>query len=235
MPYLRNLCFLLMAFLCFDPVNLALSYEITLERGYTTSVFNLPEKCHDSEFEKSCSRFVRFYSSRFEREFIVERNKILQQFEQDEENFTMPNISFGMQNVTLDLRRIYKPDVLLMSAYIERELNGEVQRSYETMNIDAKTDRPLQFKDFFDDPQLAAMICARAFDKKFARFHMPLFDTVSSSIESQPWNYTLYPDGIEFVFLPGTVTPDKEPAKLFVHVRQLKDAGVKMYFFPKQD
>ena len=223
---------LLSAFLMPFCIQTASAYDFVEERAYTTTIFHLPSKCRSDEFAEQCARFVRFYSGKFEREFIVERNKELEKFETGGKELVMPDIPHGSQEVTLDFRRIYNPDILLLTVYAQKELNGVKQNIYDSLNIDLKNDRPLQFKDFFDDPQAAAMLCARAFDKKFARYSMPLFDTISATIESRPWNYTLYPDGIEFIFPPRTVMPGEDPAKLFVSCDELKEAGVKSYFFP---
>ncbi len=208
------------------------SYDLIEERSYTTTQLHLSDKCKTEQFSELCSLFSRFYVSRFEREVITMRNEQLQKLEQSEDGLILPDAPSGFQEVTLKIRNLKGLDIALVDADITQVINGEEKRKLETININTKTERFLRFEDFFSDPQYAAMLCAREFDKKFAQYHMPLFNVISAAIEASPMNYTLCPDGIEFVFLPNTAAPGTEIAKLFIKASALKDAGIKADFFP---
>lgn len=208
------------------------TYDVVEERSYTTTLLHLSDKCKDDQFSELCSRFARFYVSRFEREIITMRNDQLQKLEQSEDGLILTPAPAGFQEVTLKIRNLKGMDIALVDADIKEEIDGEQKRKLETININTKTDRFLSFDDFFSDPEYAAMLCAREFDKKFAQYHMPLFNVISAAIEATPMNYTLYPDGLEFVFLPNTAAPGTEIAKLFIKASALKDAGIRADFFP---
>ena len=208
------------------------SYDLTADRSYSSTLLHLPQKCQTDEFSELCSRFSRFFVSRFERKVIAARNELLSQQEQQgiDAGYVSPPPAF--QEITLTIRPLLGLNIALIDADILQKTEQGEKRILETINLDLKTDRPLRFENLFDDPHLAAMLCARAFDKEFERFHMPLFNVISAAIEDQPRNFTLYPDGIELFFLPGTAKPGDQISKLFVKADYLKAAGVKEHYFP---
>ncbi len=208
------------------------TYDVTEERSYSTTLLHMSDKCRSEQFSELCSRFARFYVSRFEREIITMRNDELQKLEQSEDGLILTPSPSGFQEITLKIRNLKGLDIALIDADITKNIDGQQTRKLETININTKTDRFLSFNDFFSDPQYAAMLCAREFDKKFEEYHMPLFNVISAAIEATPMNYTLYPDGIEFVFLPNTAAPGTDLARLFIKASALKDAGIKADFFP---
>ncbi len=208
------------------------SYDVTEERSYSSTLLHLPQRCQTEEFSELCSRFSRFFVSRFERKVIAARNELLLQQEQQgiDEGYVSPGHAF--QEITLSIRPLLGLDVALIDADILQTSDLGQKRILETVNLDLKTDRPLRFENLFDDPHLAAMLCARAFDKKFERFHMPLFNVISAALEDQPRHFTLYPDGIELIFLPDTAEPGDKISKLFIKAEDLEQAGVKEHYFP---
>ncbi len=208
------------------------TYDVVEERSYSTTLLHMSDKCKSEQFSELCSRFARFYVSRFEREIITMRNDQLQKLEQNEEGLILIPSPSGFQEITLKIRNLKGMDIALVDADIKEDIDGQTKRRLETININTKTDRFLSFDDFFSEPQYAAMLCAREFDKKFEQYHMPLFNVISAAIEATPMNYSLYPDGLEFVFLPDTAAPGADVARLFIKASDLKDAGIKVDFFP---
>jgi hypothetical protein len=205
------------------------------ERSYSITVVHEPPECELEQFSSLCSHLQRLWSTRFERSIVTSINSVAT----DAGGLTESGFSARMEPARQDIRmRIINLKELgfaIVGADIRQSGAKSEKRFYETENIDLSTGRVLEFSSLFKDPNLAAMICARKFEEKYRKYNMPLFEVLSATLETGPWNFMLRPDGIEIVFTPGTAEPGSKISSLFVSAEDLKPAGIYSKFFPSLD
>lgn len=207
----------------------ATAYDLVDERTYTVTTFHLPAQCRTDEYREVCSRYAGFFSTRFDRKAVDLVSERFRDADFDS-GFDDQGV-IGTQEVTVSLEHLKDAGIITIGAEIVASLEGEISRTYESMNLDVKKGRPVTFEEMFADPALAAMLCARKFDRTFGDYRTPLFEAISAALELGPRNYVLRHDGVELIFAAGTATRSSTPARMTVTVEELRAAGPREEFF----
>lgn len=206
----------------------ACAYDVDEERTYTVTRLHLPESCRTRD-QELCSRFSGFFASRFDRRAIELLSS--REFASDDAAAFPMEDAMGVQEITVTMEHLGDSGVLTVGAEITSELLGERSHSFESMNLDEKSGRPVDFGDLFEDPALASMICARSFERAFLKDKTELYDAISAALELGPRNFVLKADGLEIIFAPGTARAGDRPARLHVRASELSAAGPKAAYF----
>lgn len=202
------------------------------ERSYSTTVVYEPAECSLSDFDELCSHMERMWSTRFERAIVSSLNARSSDALNLTDRVLNARTEPARQEIRMRIVNLKELGFAIIGADIHQSGNGVEKRFYETENIDLKDNKVLGFDGLFKDPKLASMICARKFEQKYEKYHMPLFSVLSATLQTGPWNFMLRPDGIEIVFTPGTAEPGNKISTLFVSADDLKNAGVNAKYFP---
>lgn len=206
----------------------ALAFELTEERTYTVTHLHLPESCRTRDAEL-CTRFSSFFASRFDRRAIEYLSSM--EFDDADSDDLSFNDVLGEQEITVSMEHLHSSKVLTVCSEISSVFMGERSHTFESMNIDETSGRPIGFKDLFEDPDLAAMICARKFEQEFLHEKTALYEAIVASLELGPHNFVLKSNAIEIFFAPNTAKQGDRPASLRVTVKELETAGPKDIYF----
>lgn len=203
--------------------------ELVIERSFSISYIKVPARCEENAFKSTCTRLVNYYARRFEREMV---SNISVEYNEDnpfdKEIFTLDKQK-SVQHVQINLYS--KPDeplVSLFSIFKQHIIGSKEQLLVETMNFDGSSGRIIRFNELFENPELAAMLCARAIEAKYSAYHSPLLPVVISATELNPSNFIITARGLRFFFAPGLVKPDSNIAEsIFINLNILKSAKPK--------
>lgn len=198
------------------------------ERSYSTTTLHLPERCREEKFSELCRLFGSYLISRFEREMVTRQSELMRQ---DEGLDFLPKET-ALQEAFIDIKVLEQLGFSMVEADIRQQV-GETKRSFvETFNIENSSGNFLSFDALFDKPELAAMLCARRIEEEYAGSKAELLPLVVTATEISPRNFLLRPDGLEFVFRPGTVREGRQVPRLLVNLKTLAAAGPKTEYFP---
>lgn len=205
--------------------------ELVIERSFTISYIKVPKRCETDAFKSTCTRLVNYYARRFEREMVSNISVEYSQenpFEQDIFDVDKQKEK-AVQHVQINLySKPGEPLVSLFSIFKQKNVNSPEQLLVETMNFDENTGRIIRFNELFENPQLAAMLCARAIEEKYSSFKSPLLPVVVSATELNPSNFIITARGLRFFFAPGLVKPNNNIAQsIFITLDMLKSAKPK--------
>lgn len=204
------------------------SKELVIERSFSISYINVPAYCELNSFKSTCTRLVNYYARRFEREMVS--NISLDYNEDDPFDKEIFEVDRNKEKSTQHVQMsIYsKPGetlLTLFSIFKQKIVGAKEQLLVETMNFEAKSGRIVRFAELFEDPQLAAMLCARAIEAKYQSENFPLLPVVISATELSPSNFIITKRGLRFFFAPGLVKPSKNVAdSMFIPIKALQEA-----------
>lgn len=200
--------------------------EITIDRTYSVTTVNVPKQCEFENFKTTCARLVNLYARRFEREMVLYKNN---QYDYDTMSLNLnqdkPRAS---QKVTMSVYTAKEDDpIFTLFTLLEQTMPGQkTNLLVETINFDAQTGQSIEFKQLFQKPELAAMLCARKIESHYKDLHSPLLPVVISATELSPSNYIITPFGLRFFFAPGLV--DYNSSKADSVLVSLEDLAVAM-------
>ncbi len=213
------------------PKRVQPTYSIEEERSYTVSRFTLPYTCKEENYKGICNFFVNYFVSKFDHDYISFVTSHLDLEDPDEDQLS--NRETAYQDVNLDIRVIKKVGFMYVEADIDQEYMGEKASQKELFNFHLATRKIVKFRDLFDDPELAAMLCANLIEDKYLdSSNTKNLAIVRAQIEIEPSNFLILPDGIEFIFNEGVVSPKKEDSSVFISTDDLKAAKPKEQWFP---
>lgn len=207
----------------------AYAEEFVIERSYSTTFVKTNKNCTLAKYKKICLGYINFLAGRFE-------NSQLQRFNADidyEDNLAIIDIPHATQKLSVDFRPVSKINLITIITHVETEDVLGKDNFIETVNFNEETVKMISFKDLFEKPQVASLLCARKLEEKFARNNTELFPLVVASIEVNPSRFLILPDGIEFVFPPNLVEKSNQDSVLTVKAEELIEAGPKLEWFPE--
>ena len=83
----------------------------------------------------------------------------------------------------------------------------------------------VRFNQLFENPELAAMLCARAIEAKYQSLRSPLLPVVISATELSPSNFIITQRGLRFFFAPGLVKPNSTTTEsMLIRIEALQSA-----------
>lgn len=199
--------------------------EITIDRTYTVTKVDVPKQCELDNFKTTCARLVNLYARRFEREMVLYKNN---QYDFDNLHLSLDHSQTrATQKVKMSIYTAKEDDpVFTLFTFIEQFRPGQKSNILvETINFDAQTGQSIEFKQLFQKPDLAAMLCARKIQDSFKSLDSPLLPVVISATELSPSNYMITPFGLRFFFAPGLVNfHSRQADSLLVSLEDLADA-----------
>ncbi len=208
------------------------AFDEVIERNYSTTVVHFSDTCASKPYDELCSRMANFTAGRFERELVVLRNQALGL---DDEKLLTELAKGNTQDVKLEIRGFDKMNFASVLIHITQTVAGESSDFTEIFNLNLKTERPLEFSELFEKPELAAMLCSRYIEEKYADKAAPRLPAAVAATEVMPRNFMLRPDALEFVFAPGMITPGKNSESVSVPLSALEKAGPRAAYFPALD
>lgn len=202
---------------------------LTIDRTFSTSRITVPKLCENDSYRSICTRLVNYYARRFERDMVSYVNSQYN-FGDDLNSIDLEqrrNRSKAYQDVSMSIySRKDDPVLTLFSVFKQKIDNSNQNLLVETINFEADTGRVINFTELFNNPELAAMLCARAIESKYSKYNSVLLPAVISATQLQPVNYIITPKGLRFFFAPGLVKPGTNIAdSMLVPLAQLKSAG----------
>lgn len=188
--------------------------ELMIERSFSISYIKVPKQCEYDSFKTTCTRLVNYYARRFEREMVSllnyggvrsSKDKFLQN-----EVGVFKHRSKSIQYVSMSIYSLPDAPVMTMFSVFHQQINGDDKEHLlvETINFDVNTGKSLQFEQLFENPDLAAMLCARAIEAKYTKYKSPLLPVVISATELSPSNFIVTSKGLRFFFAPNLVKPN---------------------------
>ncbi len=207
----------------------AQAYDVVEERAFTKSILHMPEHCKTADFARICSGFSSYLVSRFERDMVQRLYEELP----DDTPLAMPaEDELDIQEVSFDIKVLSGLNLASCTAQIKQTINSTAYSFIETFNFNLETKRSVTFKELFEDPDLAAMLCARAIEKQYQQYGRKTLQTVVTLTEVSPTNFLLKPDGLEFIFDPGLVKPGKSAEHFTISLQDLAQAFPDSHWFP---
>ena len=219
------------AVLCTPSFGTGESEFLTEERSFTTTKLRLSDKCKLEKFNELCLRFSSYLISNFERQIVVMNNANI---DYDDPATISSNLTPKEQTIDLIVKEIKKLDFAIIEANIKQNIDGKINEFVQCFNVVLSTGEYLRFKDLFEVPELASMICARAIEHKFSEHRTKALIAVVSLTEVNPTNFMLRPNGLEFLFAPNTVTTDGKQASVLVTLDELSRAKPVEKWFPER-
>lgn len=194
----------------------AMAKDLTIERSFSVSHIKVPELCESDAFKTTCTRLVNYYARRFEREMVSHLN-FLYDVSQDVTKSDLEkrrSRERSVQYVTMSIYSQPNDPVLTMFSIFKQQIAGNAQQNLivETINFEAESGKAIRFKQLFENPELAAMLCARAIEAKYSKYRSPLLPVVLSATELSPSNFIITPKGLRFFFAPGLVKANSSVA-----------------------
>ncbi|MDT3662082.1 MAG: hypothetical protein ROM54_00985 [Anaerobiospirillum sp.] len=200
----------------------------TVERSFSISHVQVPPICELDQFKTTCTRLVNYYVRRFEREMVSHINL---NFNADDPFAAHAHMGLkrekSVQNVTMSAySRPDEPVLTLFSIFKQKIVGQEAENLLvETINFDVKSGKSIRFNQLFENPELAAMLCARAIEAKYQSLRSPLLPVVISATELSPSNFIITPRGLRFFFAPGLVKPNSTTAEsMLIRLEALQSA-----------
>lgn len=203
--------------------------NMIIDREYTTTTFEYPKLCTLDEYKKSCRSFLNYYVSKYEHSYISYLSEH-QNFEDDEDfNFKKEK---AYQHIKLDYRVISKFNFATIIADVEQHFKGQSATYMEVFNFAIDTNKLIHFKELFDDPALASMICKNHIYSAYKDAKIKNFPLILAQIEVNPKNFLLRPNGVEFVFSQNQIKDRKFALSLLIKLDDLMMAKPKKEWFP---
>lgn len=202
---------------------------LTIDRTFSTSRITVPKLCENDNYRSICTRLVNYYARRFERDMVSYVNSQYT-FGDDLNSIELQNRrnrTKAFQDVSMSIYSKKDDPVLTLFSVFKQKINSNSQNLLvETINFEADTGRVINFAELFNKPELAAMLCARAIEAKYAKYDSLLLPAVISATQLSPVNYIITPKGLRFFFAPGLVKPGSNIAdSMLVPLAELKSAG----------
>lgn len=201
---------------------------LTVERSFSISHVTVPPICEMDKFKTTCTRLVNYYVRRFEREMVSHINLNFDAADPFSEHANMGRRrEKSVQNVTMSAySRPEEPVLTLFSIFKQKVVGQEAENLLvETINFDIESGKSIRFNQLFEQPELAAMLCARAIEAKYQALHSPLLPVVISATELSPSNFIITPRGLRFFFAPGLVKPNSTTAEsMLIRLEALQSA-----------
>lgn len=238
----RGLCFLISLFLsigCADAAqNSPFAFKagdpdvVTIERSYTTSYIKKDPLCKDKRLSPVCDFLIDMYARRFEREMVIRFN---QSIDFNSPDFTSIDRSRSFQHVILFMYLSKTIPVATLYSFFKIDTpKGEDEFSIETFNYDLEKKTSLRFADLFKDSETAAMLCARAVQKKFEKYDSYLLPVVIAATELSPHNFIVTKEGLRLFFAAGVLNNEKgKVAECDINIDDLKEAKPLAKFWPQ--
>lgn len=204
--------------------------ELTIERSFSITHVKVPKTCELDTFKSTCTRLVNYYARRFEREMVSNINlNYDESVGQDKERLVNSRRRIkSIQRVNMSIYSKPGDPILTMFSVFRQRMADNFEQEHllvETINFEADTGRAIQFRQLFGNPELAAMLCARAIEARYARYESPLLPVVISATELSPSNFIITPKGLRFFFAPNLVKPNTITAdSMLVPIEQLRSA-----------
>ena len=200
----------------------------TVERSFSVSHVQVPPICELDQFKTTCTRLVNYYVRRFEREMVSHINLQFDASDPFAQNGDMGHQrEKSVQKVTMSAySRPDEPVLTLFSIFKQKIVGQEAENLLvETINFDIASGKSIRFNQLFENPELAAMLCARAIEAKYQSLHSPLLPVVISATELSPSNFIITPRGLRFFFAPGLVKPNSTTAEsMLIRIEALQSA-----------
>lgn len=244
----------LLGVLSLSTVPAAQAKELTIERSFSISYIDVPQTCELDTFKTTCTRLVNYYARRFEREMVSNLNYVydatLNTKKKDSAtskvaantgnsalaNETVLENMLGsarhrqksVQHVKMTIYSQPGDSMLTLFSIFKQKIVGMENKDtllVETINFESETGKAIRFNQLFENPELAAMLCARAIEAKYGKNRSPLLPVVISATELSPSNFIIVPRGLRFFFAPGLVKTGTNVAdSMLVHLEQLQAA-----------
>lgn len=199
--------------------------EITIDRTYSVTTVDVPKQCEFANFKTTCARLVNLYARRFEREMVLYKNT---QYDYDQLSLNLnQERERAVQKVKMSVYTAKEDDpIFTLFTLFEQTMPGQkTTLLVETINFDSSTGKSIEFKQLFQKPELAAMICARKIEAHYKDLKSPLLPIVISATELSPSNYIITPFGLRFFFAPGLVNYHSQQAdSLLISLEDLQAA-----------
>ena len=184
---------------------------LVMERSFSITNVKVPAICETDVLKSACTRLVNYYARRFEREMV---SNISVSYNPDDP-FGDNSMSAGqkkeksVQDITMTIYQPHETMLTMFSIFKQHVVgnNASDHLLVETINFEAKTGRPIKFESLFGNPQLAAMLCARAIESHYQNYNSPLLPVVVAATELSPSNFIITARGLRFFFAPGLVNP----------------------------
>lgn len=195
-------------------VAAAAGRELTIERSFSVSYIKVPTQCEYDSFKTTCTRLVNYYARRFEREMVSLLNYGGASSSKDKfikaGTRSARERSKSVQHVSMSIYSPPEAPVMTMFSVFHQQINGEDKEHLlvETINFEVATGQSLKFAQLFENPDLAAMLCARAIEAKYTKYKSPLLPVVVSATELSPSNFIVTSKGLRFFFAPNLVKPN---------------------------
>ena len=213
--------------------NLAFaSYTQTFERIYTVSTVTYPDLCQDDEYAKSCAFMTNYYLNRFDHAYIGYLTKHLDLDSEDTDGLDLDNRELASQEINFDYRVIKEFDFLTVIADVRQSFKGKNAHITEVYNIELSSSKPIFFNNLFEDPTLAAQLCANYVEDYFAPYKKPNLPIFKAQIENDPRNFMILPDALEFVFTKGVLAPNNVKSRIIIPITYLAEAKPIAKWFP---
>lgn len=200
----------------------------TVERSFSVSHVQVPPICELEQFKTTCTRLVNYYVRRFEREMVSHINLNF-----DAEDPFSAHAHMGrqheksVQNVTMSAYSHPDEPILTLFSIFKQKIVGQEAEILlvETINFDVKSGKSIRFNQLFENPELAAMLCARAIEAKYQSLRSPLLPVVISATELSPSNFIITQRGLRFFFAPGLVKPNSTTTEsMLIRIEALQSA-----------
>ena len=184
---------------------------LVMERSFSITNVKVPAICETDVLKSACTRLVNYYARRFEREMV---SNISVSYNPDDP-FGDNSMSAGqkkeksVQDITMTIYQPHETMLTMFSIFKQHVVgnNASDHLLVETINFEAKTGHPIKFESLFGNPQLAAMLCARAIESHYQNYNSPLLPVVVAATELSPSNFIITARGLRFFFAPGLVNP----------------------------
>lgn len=233
---------------------------------YSVTELHLDKSCRN--FEKACAAYADSMAADFDSEIINLSTKVMQTSAQanaeagnnleNTENAENANEDLMLQSkayqaITSKIEKISigDNDFVVITSNIEQIIGSTKRHNLRSSNLklSAGTDRTgtrtvtrVSFSDLFENPQLAAKLCADRIKKIFAPYKMPALNLVAAAVTADPRNFRLRPDSIELILPANTVAPpargtfgdqvpDNTPEIVTICIEDLQSAVVKPNWF----
>ena len=205
---------------------------VTIERTYTTSFVKKDPLCKDNRLSHLCDFLVDSYSRRFEREMVIRFN---QSIDFDSPDFTSIDRSRSFQHVILFMHLSKNIPVATLYSFFKIDTPKDPDEfSIETFNYDLEKKKSLAFNELFEDSETAAMLCARAVQKKFEKDGSYMLPVVIAATELSPHNFIITKNGLRLFFAAGLLNNEKGiVSECDINIDDLKDAKPLAKFWPQ--
>lgn len=212
--------------------------EITIERSYSKTIVQVPKECEQASLRPICTRLVNYYTRRFEREMVLRSNQDISA--ENDLNLTFKyKRQKAIQNIDITVYSKKESAIFTLFSIFQQNLpNGVENMVVETVNFESATSKPIKFNDLFDNPALAAMLCARAIENNYQQYKSPNLQIAVSVTELSPSNFAVFQKGLRFFFAPGIVKSeqtDQQTDTIFIPIESLIEAGPKAMWWPNLD